>query len=438
MKNILKTQPSIKQKFKLLPILGVVAMGVIIAFTAFYLSIPKSSVAGSSFQYPEMSFNNPVLISGTAGQVNAVYKFANVSTGIDAHVKIISFYNGASVSTIDNLTGGYYDAWQPFINSPGNCTSWINWRITFKMAGTNTDTVLTRLAATAIDVDGDGGSLREIVGAHRVSTYSALAGAQVTVTFRNDSCIATSSTNNVANIDTNRTQAMFMKIFNNVSSINYRTGAVNGGSGVQIRQNSIYFRYFDVMPSPLPVELISFKASKVNPNQVQIKWSTASEKNNDYFTVERSHDGSSFSEVSRMKGAGNSSSPKNYSIIDKDPLEGVNYYRLIQTDFDGTSEIFKPIAVDLGTNKSSIAKARVVSNPFIDNFSVIFSMDENVTAQVTLLSLNGQVVFKENIDLNAGINSYNFAKGDELNLGVYIIKIQTATNVVAQEKVVKI
>ena len=73
-----------------------------------------------------MSFNNPVLISGTAGQVNAVYKFSTVATGIDAHIKILGFYNGASLSSIDNFTGAYYDAWQPFINSLGNCTSWVD------------------------------------------------------------------------------------------------------------------------------------------------------------------------------------------------------------------------------------------------------------------------------------------------------------------------
>ncbi len=437
MRNSLKPKVTIVHKVKLLPILGVVAFGVIIAFTAFYLSIPKSSVAGSSQQYPSMSFHDPVVISGIDGQVNAVYKFSDVSTGIDAHIKIISFYNGASVSTMDNFAGGYYDAWQPFINSPGNKTSWIDWKITFKKAGTNTDTVLTRLAATAIDVDGDGASLKEIIGAHRVSTYSAMAGAQVVVSFRNDSCVATSSTNNVANIDTNRTQAMFMKIFNNVSSVNYRTGAVNGGGSIQIRQNSVYFKYFDMMPSPLPVELISFRATKINNEQVQVKWSTASEKNNDFFTIERSQDGRNFIEVTRFKGAGNSSSPKNYSIIDKEPEAGVNYYRLIQTDFDGTTEVFKPIAVDLGKIIPTVAKAKVISNPFINNFSVVFTAEETIQAQVILLSLNGHVVYKERIDLEVGKNEFHFTNGDELKSGAYILKIQTDTKVLVTEKVVK-
>lgn len=437
MRNTLKTQVTIVQKFRLLPILGAVAFGVIVALAIFYLTIPKTSVAGNSYKYPSMVFQNPVVISGVDGQVNAVYKFSNVSAGIDAHIRIVSFYNGATLNNMDHFTAGYYDAWQPFINSPGNRTSWINWEIKFKMAGTSLDTVLTRLAATAIDVDGDASSLKEIVGAHPVSTYSSMAGAQVVVTYRNDSCIATSSTNNVANIDTNRTQAMFMKIFNNVSTINYRTGAVNGGSGSQVRQNSIYFRYFDMMPSPLPVELISFKATKTSADQVQVLWSTATEKNNDFFQLERSQDGVNYMEIKRVSGAGNCSSPRNYVFVDKEPQPGINYYRLTQTDFNGTSEVFNPVAVDMGKIMCTSVKSKVISNPFINNFSVVFNADESIYAQAILLSLNGHVVFKENIQIEDGRNEYQFTKGDELKPGAYILKIQSESKVIVSEKVVK-
>jgi hypothetical protein len=437
MKTILKTRVSLVQKLRLLPMLAAVSLGVIVALVIFYFSAPKTSIAGNAYKYPSMIFKNPVLISGTAGQVNAVYRFSNVATGIDAHIRIISLYNGTTLNDMDYFTAGYYDAWQPFINSPANSTSWINWQIKFKMAGTNTDTVLTRLAATAVDVDGDGSALKEIVGAYPVSTYSALAGAQVVVTYRNDSCIATSSTNNVANIDTNRTQAMFMKIFNNVSTINYRTGAVNGGSGSQVRQNSIYFKYFDMMPSPLPVELISFKAAKMNNERVEVKWSTASEKNNDFFTLERSQDGINFTEIKKIGGGGNSSGLRNYTIIDMNPKSGLNYYRLSQTDFDGTSEVFKPVVVDMGTAITTTIKAKVVPNPFMNSFQVLFNTEEENAAQVLLLSLNGHVIFKDNIEVAIGKNEYEFSNGDELKPGAYILKIQTDTKVLVSEKVVK-
>ncbi|MBK8363074.1 MAG: mechanosensitive ion channel family protein [Bacteroidetes bacterium] len=77
----------------------------------------------------------------------------------------------------------------------------------------------------------------------------------------------------------------------------------------------------------LPVELINFEADKVD-GAVKLTWSTATEVNNEYFTIERSNDGKHFGELEKITGAGNSSFSNTYSMHDNDPLEGVSYYRL--------------------------------------------------------------------------------------------------------------
>ena len=77
--------------------------------------------------------------------------------------------------------------------------------------------------------------------------------------------------------------------------------------------------------------MISFKAVLAN-NNVLLNWSTASETNNDYFTIERSIDGINFRSVLTKRGAGNSTSRRNYEAIDDNPIEGQSYYRLKQTD----------------------------------------------------------------------------------------------------------
>ncbi|MBI2268820.1 MAG: hypothetical protein HYU69_00520 [Bacteroidetes bacterium] len=84
----------------------------------------------------------------------------------------------------------------------------------------------------------------------------------------------------------------------------------------------------------LPIELLGFTAVS-EKSFVKLNWSTATETNNDYFTVERSGNGSNYDLVQTIKGAGNNTTKLEYELIDSKPLKGINYYRLKQTDYDG-------------------------------------------------------------------------------------------------------
>jgi len=92
----------------------------------------------------------------------------------------------------------------------------------------------------------------------------------------------------------------------------------------------------------LPIELLSIK-SVVNAEEstVHLNWITATEIDNEYFTIKRTRDGKIFTEVGLVAGAGNSDSQIAYSFVDENPLPGLSYYQLTQTDYDGTSETFK-------------------------------------------------------------------------------------------------
>lgn len=94
----------------------------------------------------------------------------------------------------------------------------------------------------------------------------------------------------------------------------------------------------------LPIELLHFQASK-NATQVQLNWSTATETNNDYMAVERSADGVHFIEIGRRKGQGTTTETQYYTLVDEHPLQGNNYYRLRQVDFDQTTDHSKVIAL---------------------------------------------------------------------------------------------
>lgn len=95
----------------------------------------------------------------------------------------------------------------------------------------------------------------------------------------------------------------------------------------------------------LPVELLSF-TGEGHPNFNQLNWSTASEINNDFFTLERSNDGIKFQAVGTIDGNGNSSALNHYEFKDNFPPYKLNYYRLKQTDFDGTASYSKVIALN--------------------------------------------------------------------------------------------
>jgi hypothetical protein len=88
--------------------------------------------------------------------------------------------------------------------------------------------------------------------------------------------------------------------------------------------------------TPLPIELLSFDAQFEN-KATHLTWQTASERNNDYFSVERSANGIDWSVIETVEGAGSSTELLSYETFDLEPLRGISYYRLKQTDFDGKS-----------------------------------------------------------------------------------------------------
>jgi hypothetical protein len=108
----------------------------------------------------------------------------------------------------------------------------------------------------------------------------------------------------------------------------------------------------------LPIELVSFEGELVD-NQVQLKWTTLTEINNDYFTLERSEDAVNFNTLSTVVGNGSTINRHNYTYIDISPIEGVSYYRLKQTDYDGTTKTFNIISMYVSSAKAKTVEKLV-------------------------------------------------------------------------------
>jgi len=174
---------------------------------------------------------------------------------------------------------------------------------------------------------------------------------------------------------------------------------------------------------PLPVNLINFTAQAIDNSFVQIDWETETEINNNFFTIERSSTGDVFEVVGIVDGAGNSSMVRNYDINDTDPYKGTSYYRLKQTDYDGSSEYSKTVSVEI---KSPYSDLVIYPNPVKSNSLLKFSSEEDGEAQVLILDVSGRKVIANKYNVTKGSNKLEILT-TELSSGMYFLTIGNDT-----------
>lgn len=149
--------------------------------------------------------------------------------------------------------------------------------------------------------------------------------------------------------------------------------------------------------SPLPVELTAFNAINKGPH-VELFWSTASESNNDYFSIERSVNGVDFEVIGELTGAGNSNRTLNYSFTDQSPLKGVVYYRLKQTDFNLDYAYSKLVTVKSEVSKEQIFK--LYPNPVNKSESInLYTSGENSgDIKISVYNTYGRLVYNHTLN----------------------------------------
>ncbi|WP_300664779.1 T9SS type A sorting domain-containing protein [Fluviicola sp.] len=161
--------------------------------------------------------------------------------------------------------------------------------------------------------------------------------------------------------------------------------------------------------STLPVELVSFDA-KQEGNAVACSWSTQSEKNCDYFTVERSADGIHFDVLGYMKGAGNTSNLLKYKLYDSDPFfSTTSYYRLLQTDLNGQTRYLEVKTV----KARQTHELQIFPNP--SKGTIQISGEFEALQNSKLIDLSGRELFIDRSDLQ---NSKTLIISD-LPVGIY-------------------
>jgi hypothetical protein len=152
-------------------------------------------------------------------------------------------------------------------------------------------------------------------------------------------------------------------------------------------------------PLSLPVELSFYEAQLLGKERVALKWTTQTEKDNAYFTVQRSVDGISFETVAELPGLGNPTGG-NYAWIDEHPQPGLNYYLLSQTDFDGRKTHLGIKSVEVLSGQSIV---RVIPNPVADA-SLKFRVDlpRAFDGFMQVVDKDGKVVFSTALSAEKG------------------------------------
>ncbi len=186
-------------------------------------------------------------------------------------------------------------------------------------------------------------------------------------------------------------------------------------------------------PGVLPVVLTQFKVSN-QQGQALIQWTTATERNCDYFVVLRSSNGNHFEPIAEKKGQGNSLQPTNYKVTDPNPLSGTSYYRLKQVDFDGTSHLYNTKAFQL--KSSTTPNINLYPNPSNKNkVNLRANGIEQDKVLVTLYNKMGQLVFSKVKFVQNGTIHAAIDPSEKLPPGIYFV-IGSSDNRLFKEKLV--
>lgn len=166
---------------------------------------------------------------------------------------------------------------------------------------------------------------------------------------------------------------------------------------------------------PLPVEWLGFEAYKKNTS-VQLIWETASETNNSHFEIQRAGTDLQFKSIGLMEGKGNANYQNSYEFEDNDPLQGVNYYRLMQVDYNGGFDFSKVRTVEFFSQ--SDIRLSMYPNPVKNNELLYFEYPFDSNATISIFNIYG----KKMISISKTPENREIAFQVNLNPGVYIVE----------------
>ncbi len=188
-----------------------------------------------------------------------------------------------------------------------------------------------------------------------------------------------------------------------------------------ILNQTLFDDYNTYASNILPIELLHFEAKR-DADQVLLEWATEFEWNNDFFTIERSQNGIEFIEIGKVNSFGNSNRQRNYFFEDQHPKNGINYYRIKQTDLDGKFSYSNVISLNYLLFPFEF---QFYPNPIKNQelLRITYSSKSSDYQTLKIFHPNGQLRNEYLISSIKGINQMNLSVKD-FSAGIYFIVLE--------------
>jgi len=184
--------------------------------------------------------------------------------------------------------------------------------------------------------------------------------------------------------------------------------------------------------SVLPIVLLDLTARAVGNEAVKVSWVTAQEINTNKFYLERSNDGQHYTRIATLAAAGTSYADINYEWMDYEAKEGINYYRLVQTDIDNRQQVFGPVHATL--RKTRVVDVKTFPNPSVTEFKLSVRSPVRQEAQVVFFDMDGHLLLSRKLTLQEGMNTFTYPNTLFKSIRQLIVSVRFETGNMATVK----
>jgi len=382
-------------------------------------------------QQPKFRFTNPTLVSGTALNVGATYRFPNVRMNVDALVKIDAIVGGITLTNIDRTADGFPEAFQPEYNIPASANAYIDFTITFVRKGTNIIQNQGWVELSGLDIDGYTYQGKKLFEYNRIDMgggtvdFDMMSG-EIMVSNQGTSFTATNITGTLfgQSVDTLATKIMFTVKENATTTFKYRIGANNQMAYAMPRYASLYFLPFTFSNSFLASKsLKEFKGVK-KTNSVELIWSLIAENDIKTVVVEKATTPNSYQTIGETS--------KTQIHFTDNNFTNTSYYRLKLVSFTGAVQYSNVIVIRGGTAASDNS-FKVYPSVINSTATVSVNAVKGQQATLQLVDLNGRTISQQNLNLQQGSNNLSINKPANVTSGTYVAVIKVDDTIQSQK-----